>query len=81
MKNLSKVIYPFVESPSADPREIPLLLQHVLNKHATKSSQTFDVASTRSLLKELFEALSSALPHATGLIGAKAVAMSDAIII
>jgi cohesin loading factor subunit SCC2 len=82
MKNLlSKVIYPFVESPSADPREIPHLLQHVLNKHTTKPSQTFDVAPHRSLLKELFQALSSALPRVTGLIGAEAVAMSDTIII
>jgi hypothetical protein len=51
MKNLlSEVIYPYAESPSTDPRKIPHLLQHILNKHTTKPSQTFDVAPPRSLV-------------------------------
>jgi hypothetical protein len=78
MKNLlSKVIYPFIKSPSADPHEIPLLLQHVLNKHTIKPSQTPDVALHHSLVEELFQALLPALPCVTGLIGVEAVAMSD----
>ena len=82
MKNpLSKVIYAFVESPSADPREMPPLLEHVVNRHFVKPLQTFDIAPHRDLVKELFQALSSALPRVTGLINAEVVAMSDTIII
>ena len=82
MKNLlAKVVYPFVESPSADTREIPILLQHVVNKQAGKNVQLFDVTSHRGLVKELFQALSSAIPRVTGLIGADVVSMSDTIII
>ena len=67
---LSKVIYPFVESPSADPREMPPLLQHIVNRHFVKPLQTFDIALHHGLIKELFQALSSALLRVMGLINA-----------
>lgn len=82
IKNLlAKVIYPFVESPSADARETPLLLQHLANKQAGKNVQLFNTSGHRMLVKELFQALSSAVPRVAGLVCADVVAMSDTIII
>lgn len=82
MKNLlAKVVYPFVESPSTDTKEIHFLLRHVVGKRLDKDNQVVDVSVHRGLVKELFQALSSSLPRVTNLIGADVVSMSDSIII
>ncbi|TDL22099.1 hypothetical protein BD410DRAFT_770589 [Rickenella mellea] len=84
---LSKLIYPFVEtSTSGITNETPLLLQHVITKAPSASLSkldysNLDITTSRRYIGETFQALSAVLPRISNLVCADVVAMSDTIII
>ena len=78
MKNqLTKIIYPFVESASTQ-GNTTALMHYII----TPSSQSlYDTSMHRRLIGELFQAVCSVFPRINNLVCADVVAMSDSIII
>lgn len=79
MKNqLTKVIYPFVETSSGAAFEVggsnPLLRSVVKDNSSP-------VTGHRKQLNELFQSLTSVLPRINNLVSAESLAMSDSIIV
>lgn len=76
---LTKVIYPFVETSSAGVQGNTSALMH--NIISISSHSRFDTSSHRRLIGELFQAVSAVFPRINNLVNADVVAMSDSIII
>lgn len=80
MRNqLTKVIYPFVELPSSDVRELSPSLKFLATRSSTASTTTESVLLR--LIEEMFTAVCAALPRINNLVCADALAMPDTIII
>ena len=78
--SLTKIIYPFVETSSAEHRDFSILLRHVVNR-VPKGSQLLDHTNHRRLIGDIFRAMSSVFPRINSLICSDGLSMPESIII
>ncbi|EJC97952.1 uncharacterized protein FOMMEDRAFT_114738 [Fomitiporia mediterranea MF3/22] len=77
---LTNVIYPFVEAPSSDARDLSALLMHVTGR-VSGGAGPFNVADHRRLIGQIFQTMSAVFPRITNLICADGLSMPESLII